>query len=326
MKVKRITEMDENNILITSASTKVLLVKEFKKAFSKENVKGKVIGIDINPLSAALYFCDEYKICPRLDDPEYLNFIEHLCIENKVNLIVPTRDEDVLYLAANKKYLEKRTMAKLMVPDIEVANICSDKYEFFKFLQKHNLPTITSWTEVSEEITYPCVLKSRTGAGARIIHIMKNIEELSELIKNMDDPIIQEYVKGTEYSIDYFSDFEGNSLSVVPRIRMRVVSGESKVGMTINDREISDLCIELGSKLNLIGHNVIQCFRTDSGEVKFIEVNARFGGASNLSFAAGRSTPLYLLKLLNKNKIEITPFKEKLVMLRYSEDLFIDAP
>nr|WP_321496414.1 ATP-grasp domain-containing protein [uncultured Methanolobus sp.] len=326
MKVKRITEMHENIILITSASTKVLLVKEFKKALVEENVKGKVIGIDINPLSAALYFCDEYKICPRLDNPDYLDFIEKLCIEKNVNLIVPTRDEDVLYLAANKKYLENRTNAKIMVPDIEVANICSDKYEFFKFLQKHNLPTIRSWADISEEITYPCVLKSRTGAGARKFCIVESANDLSEIITDFGDPIIQEYVEGTEYSIDYFSDLEGKCLSVVPRIRMRVISGESKVGMTINDQEISDLCVELGSKLNLIGHNVIQCFRTNSGEIKFIEVNARFGGASNLSFAAGRSTPLYLLKLLNQNPIEITPFKEKLVMLRYSEDIFIDAP
>lgn len=317
--------MTETTVLITSVSTKVLLVKEFKKALAEEKDTGKVLGIDIDPLSAALYFCDEYTICPRLDNPDYLNFIEKLCIEKKVRLIVPTRDEDVLYLSKHKKHLEDRTKAKVMTPDPEVANICSDKFNFFKFLQEHNLPTIMSWTHIDDDITYPCVLKSRTGAGARQFYIATDREELSKLIKNIDGPIIQEYIEGTEYSIDYFSDCDGNYVSVVPRVRMKVISGESKVGVTVNDQVITDLCISLATKMNLTGHNVIQCFRTGSGDIKFIEVNPRFGGASNLSFAAGRSTPHYLIRLLNQKDIKVEPFKEGLMMLRYSEDIFIDA-
>ncbi len=316
--------MTETTVLITSVSTKVLLVKEFKKALAEEKDKGKVIGIDIDPLSAALYFCDEYTICPRLDSPDYIDFIERMCLENKVRLIVPTRDEDVLYLSKHKRHIEDRTMAKVMVPDPDVANLCSDKFEFFRFLQEHDLPAIMSWTHISDDITYPCVLKSKTGAGARKFYIIKDKGELHELIDNINDPIIQEYIEGNEYSIDYFSDFDGNYISLVPRVRVKVVSGESKVGVTVNDSEITDLCITLATKMKLIGHNVIQCFRTGSGEVKFIEVNPRFGGASNLSFASGRSTPLYLIKLLNKRKIEVEPFKEGLMMLRYSEDIFID--
>lgn len=317
--------MTETTVLITSVSTKVLLVKEFKKALAEENDEGKVIGIDIDSLSAALYFCDEYTICPRLDNMDYLDFIEKLCIEKKVRLIVPTRDEDVLYLSKHKKHIEDRTMAKIMAPDPEVAKLCSDKYDFFRFLREHNLPAIMSWTQICDDITYPCALKSRSGAGARKFYIVKDKEEMRELINNIEDPIIQEYIEGTEYSIDYFSDLDGNYISLVPRVRTKVVSGESKVGITVNDQEITDLCISLATKMKLIGHNVIQCFRTAFGDVKFIEVNPRFGGASNLSFAAGRSTPLYLIKLLNKNEIEVKPFKEGLTMLRYSEDMFIDT-
>lgn len=317
--------MTETSVLITSASTKVLLVKEFKKALAEEKDKGKVFGIDSDPLSAALYFCDEYTICPRLDSPEYLDFIEKLCIEKKVRLIVPTRDEDVLFLSKHKKYLEDRTSAKVMAPDREVADICADKFEFFKFLQEHGLPAIMSWTYISDDIKYPCILKPRTGAGARKFYVVKDEEKMRELICNIEDPIIQEYIEGTEYSIDYFSDLNGNYISLVPRVRIKVISGESKVGITVNDQEIADLCISLGTKMKLIGHNVIQCFRTGLGEIKFVEVNPRFGGASNLSFASGRSTPLYLIRLLNKGKIEVKPFKEGLMMLRYSEDIFIDA-
>lgn len=316
--------MSEFNILMTSVSSKVLLVNEFKRALVDENVEGEIIGIDVNPLSAALYFCDEYKICPRLDDLDFLNYIERICSEKNIKLIIPTRDEDVIYFSKNKHYLERKLGLKVMVPDFDVANRCFDKFEFYNFLTKHGIPTIKSWVEVSNEITFPCVVKARKGSGARTFFIVESKNELLEKIKDTDELFIQEFVEGAEYTIDYFADFEGKCISIVPRIRVKVIAGESKVGVTVKDKQITELCSILGQKIGLIGHNVIQCFKTEAGDIKFIEINPRFGGASNLSFAAGRRTPRYLVQLLLNKDLNVQPFKENLVMLRYSEDIFID--
>lgn len=316
--------MSDFNVLITSVSAKVLLVNEFKKAVADENVKGKIIGIDVNPLSAALYFCAEYEICPRLDDPNFLNYIERVCSEKNIKLIIPTRDEDVIYFSKNKHYLERKFGLKIMAPDFDVADRCFDKFQFFNFLTNNGLPTIKSWIGISNEITFPCVVKARRGSGARKFFIVESKTELLERTKDNDDIIIQEFVEGTEYTIDYFADFEGKCISIVPRVRITVIAGESKVGITVKDKQITELCSILGKKMGLVGHNVIQCFKTKSGEIKFIEVNPRFGGASNLSFAAGRRTPRYLIQLLLNKDVSVQPFKENLIMLRYSEDIFID--
>ena len=317
------TKNSSPNILITSVSAKVSLVKAFKKALKQEGTEGKVIGVDIDKYSPAFCFCDDCAVCPKLTSDDYLRFVIKLCKDNKIGLIIPTRDDDVVFFSNHiKDFIESGVIPT--VPSYKTAKICSDKFLFFEFLSKNNIPTIKSWKDINEEITYPCVIKDRVGAGARNFHIANDLEELRKKIKLVEKPIIQELVIGTEYTIDYFADFNGNPVSVVPRIRLKVENGESKVGITKNDEEIIKLSKELGRKIGLVGHNIIQCFKLKNGSIEFIEINPRFGGGSNLCFAAGAETPKYLLQLLNNKKIDFRGFKEDLLMMRYSKDCFIE--
>ena len=65
------------NILITSASRKVALVKAFQLALSKES-EGKVIAADASPESAALYFTDKYYITPQGLGTDFKEYIYHI--------------------------------------------------------------------------------------------------------------------------------------------------------------------------------------------------------------------------------------------------------
>ena len=82
----------------------------------------------------------------------------------------------------------------------------------------------------------------------------------------------------------------------------------------------------MAKKLKLKGHNTIQCF-FDGVEVKFIEVNPRFGGAASISFEAGGNSAKFLIKLLHGEELEpiIGNFKDNLIALRFVEDFFIDG-
>jgi hypothetical protein len=69
----------------------------------------------------------------------------------------------------------------------------------------------------------------------------------------------------------------------VPRIRLVVEAGESKVGITKKDDLIIKMTEKLGKKLKLKGHNIVQCFKLDDGSIKFIEVNPRYAQRNNPS-------------------------------------------
>ena len=62
------------NILVTSASRKVSLIKSFKNSCKKYE-KGKIIATDMNSLSPALYHADKHILTIPSNNPNFLNDI-----------------------------------------------------------------------------------------------------------------------------------------------------------------------------------------------------------------------------------------------------------
>ena len=313
------------NILITSASRKVSLIKAFQKALAEEG-GGKVVALDTSPLSAALYFADEYYLVPASYKPEFLEKILRLCESLKINLVIPTRDEELPFFAKHKgKFASVGTV--IMVAEQATVRICQDKKLFIQFCQENGFATPRCYEleDLSDRIKFPLFIKPRHGKGGQHTIRVDSIKGLELAIKEIPDAIVQEFIQAPEYTIDLFADFSGRVISVVPRERVRTFGGESFVGKTISNPKLIREAIRLDNKLRLIGHNTVQCF-LDGDTVKFIEVNPRFGGGAHLGFAAGAPTPLFLVQLLKGKTLEpqIGEYKDNYVMLRYTEDLFLE--
>ncbi|MCM8831834.1 MAG: ATP-grasp domain-containing protein [Candidatus Omnitrophica bacterium] len=314
------------NILITSVSRKVWLVNVFKDALKECGAKGKVISVDINPLSAGLYVSDKYYFVSSSSKTDFIPSILKICKKEDIKLIIPTRDKELLLFAKNKEKFKKQGIY-VMVSDPEVVEICNDKYKFYHFLMRNNISTAESYLPNKikfSSLIYPVIIKPRYGSGSRSIFKAESQRELKFFINYVSDPIIQEFVNGEEYTVDLFSDFNRRVISIIPRQRIETFCGESYKGKTVKDFKIIECAKILAEKLGTIGHITIQCIKKGN-RVKFIEVNPRFGGGAILGIKAGANTPLLLLNIILGKKIEpqIGKFKENLVMLRYTKDLFI---
>lgn len=312
------------NILITSASRKVSLIKSFKNILGKR--RGKVIAGDSNLFSAAFFFADEFCVLPEDSSPDFLNKILKLCTKHKINLIVPTRDEELPVFSRNKELLKKAGV-KVMVADQKVIEICQDKSKFFQFCKEKGFgcPRIYSLQEIKDKKPeFPLFLNESVSKASRSVFKAANQEELDFYLRTARQPVIQEYITAKEYTVDLFADFEGKIISVVPRERIKIFGGESFVSKTFKNDKIINEAVKLAEKLGLVGHNTIQCF-FDGENVKFIEVNPRFGGGANLSFKAGANTPEFLIKIIEGKRVDVKigDFQDNLVMLRYAEDYFV---
>jgi carbamoyl-phosphate synthase large subunit len=313
------------NILITSVSRKVSLVKAFQQALAQEG-SGRVIAVDISPLAPALYCADEHYLVPADNKPEFLEMMLHLCEQNKIKLLIPTRDEELPFFAEHKKeFAYAGTVVMVAVPD--VIKRCQDKELFLEFCHKNGFTTPETYKNIdlAGSIGFPLFIKPRYGKGGKQAIRVDSKTELEIMLKDMPDAIIQEFVQALEYTIDLFADFSGRVISVVPRERLYIFGGESFISKTVNNPVLIQEAIRLSTALGLVGHNTIQCF-FENNTVEFVEVNPRFGGAACLGFAAGAPTPLFLVKLLKGETVEpvIGSFRNNYIMLRYTEDLFLD--
>lgn len=316
----------EANVLITSVSKKVWLVEAFKDALGQAtSVSGKVVSVDSDPLSAGFYKSDKHCIVPYSDEFDFIPEILSICKKEKIKLIVPTRDGELLVFAKNKPRFKKQGI-EVMVSDPEIIEICNDKYRLYRFLIEQNLST--PQTFLKEQInlcsSYPLLIKSRVGSGGKQIFKAENEKELEFFVNYIDNPIIQEFVKGKEYTVDLFSDFNKKVLTVLPRERIETFSGESYKAKTVNDEQIISLAKNTVERLGTIGHITLQ-FIKNGNSLKLIEINPRFGGGAMLGIESGHNTPLLLIKLIAGENIkpQIGNFKENLVMLRYTKDFFV---
>src|SRR5699024_10769170 len=124
-------------------------------------------------------------------------------------------------------------------------------------------------------------IKPRDGMGSKGVFIVKNEKELNFFIDYVKNPIVQEFVEGTEYTIDVLCDLKGKVISVVPRERIEVRSGEVSKSKIVKNSNIINATLDLCNKLNIdsdikpVGPLTIQCIVNKSDDIKFIEVNPR---------------------------------------------------
>jgi carbamoyl-phosphate synthase large subunit len=313
------------NVLITSASRKVGLVRAFQAALATRG-GGTVIAADTSSFAAALYVAGRHRLTLASTDSKFLDQILELCQQEGVSLVIPTRDEELPIFAAARARFEKHGI-RVMTADPETVRICQDKLAFVEFCRAHGFATPYTYSrEQWSAIEFPAFVKPRFGKGAKGARRVNDKSELNHALRDADHWLVQEFIESPEYTIDLFANFDGKVLSAVPRLRQLVVAGESYVSRTVKEAALIEEPARLATKLRLIGHNTIQCF-WDGQQLKFIEVNPRFGGAAALGIAAGADTPTMLLRLLagEAPPAQLGGFQNDLVMLRFTQDLFLNA-
>jgi carbamoyl-phosphate synthase large subunit len=309
------------NVLITSASRKVLLVRAFRAALA-ELGGGSVVAADLEPMAAALYEADRRRRLPRSDDPGFVDAVRALCREERVGLVVPTRDEELPVLAAARDILaEDGTLVLVSSP--EAIETCRDKRRFAAAVVAAGLDTALLYDPARTSL--PAFVKPRVGKGGRAATAVHTPAELATAVAAAGpDAVVQELIEAPEYTVDLFLDLDGEAISCVPRQRTVVVSGESVVSRTVDDRDLASASIRLATAIGLVGHVTIQAFRAPD-RIAFIEINPRYGGAANLGFAAGAPTPEYAIRLARGERLEprLGTHEAGLVMLRAGEDRFV---
>lgn len=312
------------NILISSASRKVWLIKRFQEALKLEKISGNVIAGDIEPLNPTFHFSDGNLNLLKTTDPSFLSDLISKCTKMGISLIIPTRSGELSLFAKNKGLFSTNGI-KVMVSDPDVISMCNDKLEFSNFLLTNGFsgPTTQLYEKSTMDLSkYPYIIKPRVGAGSVGIKKIESIEDLPNSDRDMGDLLIQEYIDGVEYTVDVFTDFDGNMISIVPRERLLVVSGESYKGKTVANNIIINQTKRLVESIGAIGHITVQGIFS-SNCFYFIEINPRYGGGANLGIEAGAHTPRFLIQSLLGRPITYDgSFTNNLYMLRYTEDVF----
>ena len=289
--------MKEIRILFTGVGRRIELIQAFRQAALVLDVNLKIYGADMMGNAPALAYCDyTRKVCGMKED-NYISELTKICEEDTIDLLIPTIDTDLLVLSENVSEFKN---TKVLISKPDKITICRDKNntsEFFESCGCKAPKTVNNWELYNGE--FPCFIKPKDGSSSINAYKVENKDELEMYAQQVEDYIIQDFIEGTEYTVDVFCDFDGEPLYITPRIRLQVRAGEVLKTQIAMDEVIIEETKRIIQKFKPVGPMTIQLIRKkDTLEDYYIEINPRYGGGAPLSMHAGARSAESLIKLL----------------------------
>ena len=308
------------------------LVNAFRAAGESLDIRVICYGTDASWLAPAMHHIDHPVIVPRIAEPGYLRFMVDMVKRERIDLIVPTIDTELVKLAEAKAQFQALGCT-VLVSEPNVIRICQDKLLTYRSLASGGIPTPQTWT-LREALKLknkpiPGFIKPRYGSAGMGTARVNRLDELRIKGRKVHHPIVQTLARGIEHTLDvYCSLTDGAVRCVVPRRRLEVKGGEVSKAQVVKDRKLMALGKRVVEHLgDCVGVVTVQMMRPERGPTKVIEINPRFGGGAPLSIAAGADFPKWILTELlgRKPTIRLDGFKANLQMLRYDQSVFRDS-
>ena len=248
---------------------------------------------------------------PFTEEEAFINVLKEKVLELKPRMLMPTHDESVIIMRHREEFPED-----LIIPyeSEEMLLNLANKAWATKKAEEAGCPIPKVYGSVDEVESYPVVFKTVLGNSAKGVYFPKSTEELQALMQEhhsnvfSDDSemLLQEWIGGTDYSVDCVR-WDGFWKSSVYHALVTKTDG----GGTTTQREIvSAPELEKYAKLLLDAvdfHGVCGLdFRYDpkTGKAAFIEVNARFTGGLATPVAAGFNIPWAVYKLATEGRYD----------------------
>lgn len=313
------------NVLVTAASRRVPLVRAFQRALRRSGVEGKVIATDVNEFSPAVHVADLAYRVPLSADPDYLAAIGAICGAEQIGLIVPTIDDELPLFSAEVARFEALGITVAVSP-LATTLACNDKLETCRRLQAGGVSAVDTFLpgELPDDLAYPLFIKPRFGRGSVGAYAVPSERFLPFFCELVEQPVLQHFLSGPEFTIDLFCDAAGTPISAVPRERVVIRAGVIDRGRTCSDPALIDLALACARVLRFFGPVNIQC-RVAGGVPTVFEINPRFSGGIPLTIAAGADFPLWLIRAVLGQDLApaLGGFTHGLWMTNFEEGIFL---
>jgi predicted ATP-grasp superfamily ATP-dependent carboligase len=286
-----------------------------------------------NPSGFSKY-CKKSLVCPNAKkQPEkYYKWLYRTIIKYKVDLLFPMDDDVFEIVMNNKQQLLK--ICKITLPSRKSFLSAFDKGNSTKLAMKAGVPCPqTLYPEddesllvLTENMSYPLVVKPRISSGSRGIRIANDRNELIEIYKDIEKnyelPIIQEYIgRGQRFDVCLIFD-ERNQLKahfIQKELRHFPIDiGPSTIQMSIEHPELLEMSMKIMKNIPWVGVVELE-FMVDlkDNTLKFMEINPRFWGSLQTAITSGVDFPWLLYKIGIGEELDIIDKYKTGIMCRW---------
>jgi len=319
-----------------------------------ENRKVRIVCSDIKDVPLMRHKSDSFNLLPRGSSKNYIKKLIALCKKEKIDVVIPCSDPEVITISKNLSILEKYGI-NCPVQEFSTIKDLISKTQVYNKLSKHSLSVpkyfeVTNSNEFKKAIKnlgYPkkpiCFKPSKliSSGGSKGFRILRKKNSLKKIIldkkpgsldidlssalrffqENKAKFLVMEYFPGEEYSV-YILAENGKMLGCVPILRTRVEQGFAFEAIVKQNRQVENLCKKLVKLFD--SHYLLNVqIKLSNKTPKIIEINPRIAGAVSLPVAAGINFPYLALKQALNEKLPKKLNYNKTSMIRYWKELYM---
>jgi biotin carboxylase len=282
-----------------------------------------VVGSDASKFHLELAPVDARYLLPRADDPGYLEELNGLVAEERIDLVHPQPEQEVLELARNRD----RVGAATLLPSAEAVALCQDKAAFAARTAEAGLPAprfarpstqdeLRDATAGILETRERAWVRAVRGAGARASLPVSSSEQAIAWVRywietrglEVSDFMVSEFLPGREFAFQSVW-LDGELVTSAARERLEYVfghlmpSGQSSspsVARTVRREDVNELAARAVEAVDprATGVFCVDLKEDEQGQPLVTEINAgRFFTTSNFLAEAGANMPYEYVRL-----------------------------
>ncbi len=268
-------------ILISAASSPA--AASFSKYLRTHNFY--TIGISDKSTKYANVIFDEFHVVPSISNPGFISSMKSIDFD----FYLPWIDEEI-ELMLSQNFIDAN---KFILPTLETFNLVINKNDFFNWCNENKFSVLNKTNIVPAFIRQ---IRSRGSRGAMLIDSQVILDNYLNENYIAQKPVPKNFI---EYTVDVFSDHNGNLVYTSPRIRLDA-KNISYIGIVEKNLIAEDLSSKLSQKLKIPGMWNFQLF-ISGDEYFLVEVNSRLAGSVIFSILAGFPFHKYLNCLIKRN-------------------------
>ena len=192
--------MTGSKLRLLLLSTGSLAAQNVIDALGARRARCVLIGANSLGDSAGNFRCDVvYRVPPAASGAAYIERVADIIRAEHPDLVIPTRDDDVLALALlRERFADVGSV--LLTGAASAARIWEDKVETARFAARHGLPFAPTAENAREALAFaakyplPLIGKPRSGNGSRGVVLLRSKAEIERAFELRPDLIAQPFL------------------------------------------------------------------------------------------------------------------------------------
>jgi hypothetical protein len=221
---------------------------------------------------------------PYIDDESFEVEIQKIVRTEKIDAIYPAMDSVLTTLSR----MQDNLPCKVITAPSRTTKICYSKSLTYEVL-RDKIPVPRVYSNLESVDNYPVFMKPDSGYGSRGAIKINSYESGRVHLQQFPNSVIMEFLPGSEYTVDCFTDRDRKLLFAGARKRNRIVNGISV--NTDPAKDVQAICYHLASIINenleLRGGWFFQLKESARSNLVLLEIACRLGGSSALYRSLG---------------------------------------